>query len=99
MDLKSSFSLQMIISDNFSDYSDFNFKIHFRKMNLPQKKFSLSLEHFFLTVGQNNFGNKIPFLYKLKKKFKRKNESGNTLLTRSYNRNLGLLFTQKSYFV
>jgi len=26
------------------------------------KKFSRSLEHFFLTVGQNNFGNKIPFL-------------------------------------
>ena len=28
------------------------------------KFFSRSLEHFFLTVGQNNFGNKIPFLYK-----------------------------------
>ena len=26
------------------------------------KSFSLSLEQFFLTVGQNNFGNKIPFL-------------------------------------
>ena len=25
-------------------------------------KFLKSLEHFFLTVGQNNFGNKIPFL-------------------------------------
>ena len=25
------------------------------------KSFSRSLEHFFLTVGQNNFGNKIPF--------------------------------------
>ena len=25
------------------------------------KRFSRSLEHFFLTVGQNNFGNKIPF--------------------------------------
>ena len=25
------------------------------------KSFSGSLEHFFLTVGQNNFGNKIPF--------------------------------------
>ena len=25
------------------------------------KKFSRSLEQFFLTVGQNNFGNKIPF--------------------------------------
>ena len=26
------------------------------------QSFSRSLEHFFLTVGQNNFGNKIPFL-------------------------------------
>ena len=26
------------------------------------KSFSRSLEHFFLTVGQNNFGNKIPFV-------------------------------------
>ena len=27
--------------------------------------FSRSLEQFFLTVGQNNFGNKIPFLSKI----------------------------------
>ena len=27
------------------------------------KSFSWSLEQFFLTVGQNNFGNKIPFLF------------------------------------
>ena len=27
------------------------------------KSFSRSLEQFFLTVGQNNFGKKIPFLY------------------------------------
>ena len=27
------------------------------------KSFSRSLEHFFLTVGQNNFGSKIPFLF------------------------------------
>ena len=26
------------------------------------KRFSSSLEHFFLTVGKNNFGNKTPFL-------------------------------------
>ena len=26
------------------------------------KKFSPSLEEFFLTVGHNNFGNKIPFM-------------------------------------
>ena len=26
------------------------------------QSFSQSLEHFFLTVGQNNFGNKIPIL-------------------------------------
>ena len=29
------------------------------------KSFSRSVEQFFLTVGQNNFGNKIPFLYSL----------------------------------
>ena len=28
-----------------------------------KKKILRSLEHFFLTVGQNNFGNKIPFLF------------------------------------
>ena len=28
------------------------------------KSFSRSLEQFFLTVGQNNFGNKIPFFFK-----------------------------------
>ena len=27
------------------------------------KRFSRSLEQFFFTVGQNNFGNKIPFLF------------------------------------
>ena len=31
----------------------------------PFKSFSRSLEQFFLTVGQNNFGNKIPFLNKI----------------------------------
>ena len=30
------------------------------------KKISRSLEQFFLTVGQNNFGNKIPFMSSLK---------------------------------
>ena len=28
---------------------------------MRKKPFSRSLEQFFLTVGQNNFGNKIPF--------------------------------------
>ena len=28
--------------------------------NTPFNSFSRSLEHFFLAVGQNNFGNKIP---------------------------------------
>jgi hypothetical protein len=37
------------VTKNCSDLSDF-------------KSFSRSLEQFFLTVGQNNFGNKIPFL-------------------------------------
>ena len=31
------------------------------------KCFSQSLEQFFLTVGQNNFGNKIPFFFKILK--------------------------------
>ena len=30
------------------------------------KDFSQSLDQFFLTVGQNNFGNKIPFIPKKK---------------------------------
>ena len=34
------------------------------------KSFSRSLEQFFLTVGQNNFGNKIPFLTNLFMLFK-----------------------------
>ena len=33
------------------------------------KSFSQSLEHFFLTVGQINFGNKIPMFVKSKKCF------------------------------
>ena len=33
------------------------------------KSFSQSLEQFFLTVGQNNFGNKIPFLWIRKEMF------------------------------
>ena len=32
---------------------------------ISSKGFSLSLEHFFLTVGQNNFGNKIPFFLQI----------------------------------
>ena len=35
------------------------------------KSFSQSLEHFFLTVGQYNFGNKIPFLPNNQKCWKR----------------------------
>ena len=42
------------------------------------KSFSRSLEHFFLIVGQNNFGNKIPFL-KNKKKGKAKREKTQTI--------------------
>ena len=30
--------------------------------NSEFQKYSLSQKHFFLTVGQNNFGNKIPFI-------------------------------------
>ena len=38
------------------------------------KSFSQSLEQFSLTVGQNNFGNKIPFIILSKKTFKYKPE-------------------------
>ena len=41
---------------------DLKFFENSRPSALNFKKFSWSLEHFFLTVGQNNFGNKIPFL-------------------------------------
>ena len=36
-----------------------------RSSVLNFKSFSPSLEHFFLIVGQNNFGNKIPYFWKL----------------------------------
>ena len=37
-----------------------------RPSALNFKKISRSLEQFFLTVGQNNFGNKVPFMSSLK---------------------------------
>ena len=37
----------------------------FSAFSLEFKSFSRSLDQFFLTVGQNNFGNKIPFLFLL----------------------------------
>ena len=44
-------------------YSELNFFANSRPSTSNFKSFSWSLEHFFfLTVGQNNFGNKIPFL-------------------------------------
>ena len=42
--------------------SDLKFFSNFRPSASNFKSFSRSLELFFLTVGQNNFGNKIPFL-------------------------------------
>ena len=39
-----------------------------RPSNSKFKSFSHSLQHFFLTVGQNNLGNKIPFLLSLETK-------------------------------
>ena len=44
--------------------SDLKIFANSRPSALNFKSFFLSLEHFFLTVGQNNFGNKIPFLLK-----------------------------------
>ena len=46
----------------------FNYSSHFKifKNSQPSllnfKSFSRSQEHFFLAVGQNNFGNKTPFM-------------------------------------
>ena len=42
--------------------SDLKKFANFQPSALNFKCFSRSLEQFFLTVGQNNFGNKIPFL-------------------------------------
>ena len=38
------------------------------------KSFSRSLEQFFLTVGQNNFGNKIPIFFQFLFNYRRRNE-------------------------
>ena len=43
--------------------SDRNCFCKFSAFSLEFQKFSRSLEQFFPTVGQNNFGNKIPFLF------------------------------------
>ena len=48
-------------------FSDLKIFANFQPSASNFKKFSRSLEHFCLTVGQNNFGNKIPFLNSLKK--------------------------------
>ena len=42
--------------------SDLNFFANSQPSALNFKSFSQSLGQFFLTVGQNNFGNKIPFI-------------------------------------
>ena len=48
--------------------SDLKFFANSRPSAYNFKKFSRSLEQFFLTVGQNNFGDKIPFLSSVKNK-------------------------------
>ena len=45
--------------------SNLNFFENFRPSVSNFKSFSQSLEQFFLTVGQNNFGNEVPFLAKV----------------------------------
>ena len=56
------------VTKNSSDLSMLNFSSNLKNSANSQpsasnfKSFSPSLEQFFLTVGQNNFGNKIPFL-------------------------------------
>ena len=44
-------------------FFDFFWPTHYRLVASNFKSFSRSLEHFFLTVGQNNFGNKITTLF------------------------------------
>ena len=44
-------------------YSDLKFFANSQPSASNFKRFSQSLEQFFLTVGQNNFGNKIQFLF------------------------------------
>ena len=50
------FTVWINCSNNFENFENS------RRSASNFKSFSRSLEHFFLTVGQNNFGNKIPFL-------------------------------------
>ena len=46
--------------------SDLKIFVNSRPSALNFKRFSQSVEHFFLTVGQNNFGNKIPLFISLR---------------------------------
>ena len=65
---KKTFCYQRLVSpftvwiDCSNDLKNFE---NYRLSVLNFKSFSRSLEQFFLTVGQNNFGNKIPFLYSI----------------------------------
>ena len=62
----------ILLSKNCSDLSlcgqialvFFKIFTNSQALALNFKSLSRSLEYFFLTVGQNNFGNKIPFLEK-----------------------------------
>ena len=63
-----------------------------RPIALNFKSFSQSLDHFFLTVGQDNFGNKIPFLFIVRKK-----NSGKYLQYYSFALLWGRLHSRKSY--
>ena len=44
------------------DFSNLEMFANYQPSASNSKSFSQLLEQFFLTVGQNNFGNKIPFL-------------------------------------
>ena len=54
---------KIVLTVSINCSSDLKIFANCRPSALNFKSFSRSLEQFFLTVGQNNFGNKIPLLF------------------------------------
>ena len=50
-----------LLPEGTISYCHFSDLKNFANSRPPASSFFQSLEHFFLTIGQNNFGNKIPF--------------------------------------
>ena len=68
--VKKAFCYQKLFSARIDCSSDLKNFANFWPSASNVKSFSRSLEYFFLIVGQNNFGNKIPFLSWTRKKWK-----------------------------